>query len=326
MMYPEGVFMTLTEGKGLVYDIQGFSVHDGPGCRSLVFLSGCPLRCDWCANPEGQELRQRLMYKTSKCNYIERNCRRCLLSCPNNAIVETGNIEQPVAININKCKHCNSFDCTKACIYEALALSGKWMTVGTLMDVIRRDMKFWGDGGGVSFSGGEPFQQQEFLLEVLKACKAESIHCSIETSFFVNSEVLLNVLHYVDVVFTDIKHMVPKMHLKGTGVRNDVILKNIRALASSDWPGLLVIRIPIIEGYNDTDENMTATAEFLKEINLDIVNILPFHRMGDSKYKQLGIKYKYSEQTPTSEEKMKHIQKIFLERDIGCFIGSNTPF
>lgn len=316
----------MTEVKGIVFDIQGFSVHDGPGCRSLVFLSGCPLRCDWCANPEGQELRERVMYKTSKCQYVERNCRRCLAACPYNAIVEIGNNEQPITININKCKKCDSFDCAKACIYEALTLSGKWMAVGELMDIIRRDMKFWGDGGGVTFTGGEPFLQKEFLLEVLMACKAESIHTSIETSAYVDTEVLLNALQYVDVMFTDIKHMEPEMHREKTGIRNDLILKNIRVLASSDWPGLLVVRIPIIEGYNDIDENITATARFLKEINLDIVNILPFHRMGESKYKQLGLKYKYSEQTAISEEKMKHIQKIFLEHNIGCFIGSNTPF
>ncbi|MDA8235028.1 MAG: 4-hydroxyphenylacetate decarboxylase activase [Clostridia bacterium] len=316
----------MTQGKGLIFDIQGFSVHDGPGCRSLVFLSGCPLRCGWCSNPEGQELRQRVMYRTSKCNYFNRNCRRCISSCPYNAVVKTGVVEQPITIDVSKCNQCGHFECTKACIYEALALAGKWMTVGELMEIIRRDMKFWGDGGGVTFTGGEPFHQHEFLLEVLKTCKAEFIHTSIETSAYVHTEKFLNLLQSVDVVFTDIKHMEPEMHLKGTGVRNDIILKNIRALAATDWPGLLVIRIPIIEGYNDTDENITATAEFLKEINLDIVNILPFHCMGDSKYKQLGIQYKYSDHTGPSLEKMKHVQKIFLEHNIGCFIGSNTPF
>lgn len=326
MMKVKGVTTPVQEVKGLVFDIQGFSVHDGPGCRSLVFLSSCPLRCGWCSNPEGQELRQRVMYKTSKCKYFERNCRRCVSACPDDAIVETGENEQPVTFNISKCEKCDTFDCAKACIYESLSLSGKWMTVGELMDIFRRDMKFWGDGGGVTFTGGEPFMQRDFLFEVLKACKAEAIHCSIETSAYVDTEVLLKALQYVDVVFLDIKHMGAEMHLDKTGVKNSLILKNIRALAFSDWPGLLVIRIPIIEGYNDTDENITATALFLKEINLDIVNILPFHRMGDSKYKQLGLTYKYSEQAATSEEKMKHIQKIFLKHDIGCFIGSNTPF
>lgn len=316
----------MAERRGLVFDIQGFSVHDGPGCRSLVFLSGCPLRCGWCANPEGQELRQRVMYKTNKCKYVERNCRRCLSSCPFNAIVKVGDAGQPIIINTSKCKQCDSFDCTKACIYEALVLSGKWMTTGELMNIIKRDMKFWGDGGGVTFTGGEPFLQKEFLLGILKVCKTQSIHTSIETSAYVNTEVLLNALQYIDVVFTDIKHMKPELHLKRTGVRNDIILKNIETLASSDWPGLLVIRIPIIEGYNDSDENITATAEFLKDINLDVVNILPFHRMGDSKYKQLGLQYKYSGHTATSDTKMRHIQKIFLKYDIGCFIGSDTPF
>lgn len=317
---------SVTDRKGLVFDIQGYSVHDGPGCRSLIFLSGCPLRCDWCANPEGQELKQRVMYKISKCQYAERKCRRCLSACPYNAIQETGDAAQPIRINTSKCRQCESYDCTKACIYEALSLSGRWMTVGELMEVINRDKKFWGDGGGVTFTGGEPFMQKGFLLEALMACKEQYIHRSLETSAYVNTDTFMNVLEYVDFVFTDIKHMDPEKHLEGTGVGNDLILKNIEALAGSQWPGLLVIRMPVIENYNDGDENITATAEFLKENNLDIVNILPFHRLGDSKYKQLGMSYKYSNHEGTPEEKMKHIQKIFLDHGIGCFIGSSTPF
>ena len=316
----------MEKSKGLVFDIQGFTVHDGPGCRSLIFLSGCPLRCEWCANPEGQKLRPRVMHRNSKCNFVKRNCRRCLSACPYKAVMETGDMERPIEIDVSKCMNCNSFDCSKACIYEALSLSGKWMTVEELMEIIRRDMRFWGDGGGVTFTGGEPFLQKDFLLDALMACKAETIHTSLETSAYVQTEVFFNILQYVDFVFTDIKHMDPEMHLQRTGVRNDIILKNIKTLARSDWPGLLVIRIPIIEGYNDSDNNITATAKFLKENNLDIVNLIHFHRLGDSKYQQLGLKYAYSDYSGTSEEKMKHIQKIFLEHEVGCFIGSNTPF
>ncbi|HHW39768.1 MAG TPA: 4-hydroxyphenylacetate decarboxylase activase [Syntrophomonadaceae bacterium] len=314
------------ERKGLVFDIQGYSVHDGPGCRSLVFLSGCPLSCDWCANPEGQELKQRVLYRVSKCKYHERNCRRCISACPYEAIAESGDAEQPVNIDRNICRDCKTYECTKACIYEALNLSGKWMTVDELMAVIERDRKFWGDGGGVTFTGGEPLLQKDFLLEALKRCKASFIHTSIETSGFASTETFMEVINLLDFAFVDLKHMDPDKHMEHTGVRNELILSNIKTLAASDWPGLLVIRIPVIEGFNDSDENIRATAEFLKGCDLEIVNILPFHRLGDSKYKQLGMKYKYSESEGTPEDVLLHIQEIFLKYDIACFIGSNTPF
>lgn len=314
------------EEKGLVFDIQGYSVHDGPGCRSLVFLSGCPLRCDWCANPEGQELKQRVLYRVSKCKYQERNCRRCIGTCPHGAITESGDPEQPINIDRDICKNCTTYDCTSACIYEALNLSGKWMTVDELMAVIERDMNFWGDGGGVTFTGGEPLGQKDFLIAVLKRCKESFIHTAIETSGYASTDTFMEVINLLDFAFVDLKHMDPEKHLERTGVSNELILRNIRTVAESDWDGTLVIRIPIIQGFNDKDENIEATAEFLNDCGLDIVNILPFHRLGDSKYKQLGMKYKYSECEGTPEEVMKHIQEIFLRHEIACFIGSDTPF
>jgi len=314
------------ELKGLVFDVQGHSVHDGPGCRSLVFLSGCPLRCEWCANPEGQELKQQVMYQAKKCKYVDHNCRRCISACPYNAISESGDPEKPIVLDRSKCRECTTYDCTEACIHESLNLSGKWMTVSELMDIINRDRRFWGDGGGVTFTGGDPFMQKEFLTAILKKCKEAMIHTAVETSAQVDTESFLNAFQYLDFAFIDIKHMDPDKHREATGVNNKLILKNIAALAASGWPGTLVIRIPIIEGFNDSDENITATAEFLNKIGLDIVNILPFHRLGDSKYNQLGMKYKYSDREGTPDEVMKRVQKIFLDHNIGCFIGHNTPF
>lgn len=315
----------MQEKMGLIFDVQGYSVHDGPGCRSLIFLSGCPLRCEWCANPEGQKIKQQVMWQLKKCKYEERNCRRCISACPYKAISESGDPKKLV-IDRTKCKECTTYDCTKACIHESLSLSGKWMTVSQLMAVIYRDRKFWGERGGVTFTGGEPFMQKEFLTAALKKCRESFIHTAVETSAYVDTKFFLNAFQYIDFAFIDIKHMDPKKHLEATGVDNQLILKNIAALAASDWSGVLVIRIPVIEGFNDSDENITATAEFLNKIGLDIVNILPFHRLGDSKYNQLGMNYKYSECMETPDEVMERVQKIFLDHDIGCFIGSNTPF
>lgn len=316
----------MEELKGLIFDIQGHSVHDGPGCRSLIFLSGCPLRCDWCANPEGQEFKQRVFYRVSKCKYEERNCRRCLSGCPYGAITEAGDPERPITIDRDICKDCTTYDCTKACIYEALNLSGKWMTVDELMAVIERDRRFWGDGGGVTFTGGEPLVQRDFLIETLKRCKESFIHTSIETSGYANTETFMEVINLLDFAFVDLKHMDAHKHQEYTGVSNELILRNIKTVAQSDWKGMLVIRIPIIQYFNDTDENIELTAEFLNDCGLDIVNILPFHRLGDSKYKQLGMNYKYSDVEGTPEDVLKHIQEIFLKHEIACFIGSDTPF
>lgn len=312
--------------KGLIFDIQGYSVHDGPGCRTLIFLSGCPLRCDWCANPEGQELKQQVMYQAQKCKYYAHNCRRCIYACPCFAIIESDDPERPVKLDREKCQKCTTYECTKACIHESLVLSGKWMTVDELMAIIDRDRRFWGKDGGVTFGGGEPFMQKEFLFAVLKKCKEAYIHTAIETSAYVDTQSFLKAFDYLNFAFVDIKHMDTEKHREVTGVGNELILKNVEALANSDWPGTLVIRIPIIEGFNNSYENIIATAEFLKKVGLDIVNILPFHRLGDSKYTQLGKSYKYSDCESPPREVLERIQQIFHSYNIGCFIGSDTPF
>lgn len=315
---------TKVEEKGLVFDIQGHSVHDGPGSRTLVFLAGCPLRCEWCANPEGMEFRQKIRYLSSKCV----GCLRCVQVCPKQAIsVEEGEQgEKLLKINRDLCSKCETLDCAKACLNEAIVISGRWMTVAELLGILRRDRKFWGPKGGVTFSGGEPLFQKNFILQALKKCREAYIHTGIETSAYVETDFFLKALSYVEFAFIDIKNMDTNRHKEKTRVHNELILKNIEALASSNWPGRLIIRTVIIEGFSDNDENIIATADFLKKVGLDEINILPFHRLGDSKWTQLGKRYKYRDQREPSEEKMKHIQQLFLDRNIACYIGYSTPF
>jgi pyruvate formate lyase activating enzyme len=316
----------MTEPEGLVFDIQAFSVHDGPGCRTTVFMMGCPMRCDWCANPEGWQARQRLLYRATKCTREASGCIRCISRCPKQAI-STGETKTgaPV-IDWSKCETCEKFECTQACLKEALVVCGRRYTVAELMKMFQRDRHYWGSNGGVSFSGGEPLFQKEFLTAVLNNCRESCIHTAIETSAFFPQDQFLAIMQKVDFAFVDIKHMDTNKHSKQAGVANEIVLSNVAALAASSWNGRLVIRVPVIPGFNEDDENIIATAEFLKQVGLAEINLLPFHRMGDSKWRQCGMEYPYRAQEAPSPELMRHIQNLVSGRGIACYTGADTPF
>ncbi|MCY6484075.1 4-hydroxyphenylacetate decarboxylase activase [Clostridium aestuarii] len=309
--------------KGLLFDIQSFSVHDGPGCRTTVFMNGCPLKCEWCANPESWKGRPQIMFAKTKCKY-DKGCSLCINACPHNAISLSD--DGVLLLNWKLCDKCTTFDCAKVCSYEALKVCGKWYTVEELIKILNRDSHSWSKEGGVTFSGGEVFYQKDFLMAALRECKKNYIHTVIETSAFVDTDTFMKVMQYIDFAFIDIKHMDREKHKQKTGVYNDLILKNIETLAKSDWSGRIVLRMPVIKEFNDSDENIIKITEFMKKVGLFEINILPFHRMGDSKWSQLGRKYPYSKEKPTSQKKLDHIQEIFLDSQIACYTGSETPF
>ena len=309
--------------SGLIFDVQGYSVHDGSGCRTLVFLSGCPLRCSWCANPEGQLPRPRVMYRDRKCVHTHY---RCVGACPNDAIQIESDADPPLRFDRSICDHCNSMDCVQACLNEALRIAGRAYTVNELLRVLARDQGFWGSQGGVTFSGGDPLFQVEFLLAILEKCRSNYMHTAVETSAYTNVDVLMEVLKRTDWMFIDIKHMDPAAHRAETGAGNELILQNIAAVAAAGWDGRLIIRVPIIPGYNDTVENLRATAAFVAQLNLKEVNLLPFHRLGRSKYEQLGLDYKYAQVPSPSGEVMRSHQRIFEAAGLQCYVGSETPF
>ncbi len=217
-------------------------------------------------------------------------------------------------------------DCINVCYRQALQPSGKWYTVDALMRLFNRDRCYWGAGGGITFTGGEPLLQQTFLLQVLERCSDTCIPVCIETNAYVPRLVLDSVLPFIEWLFVDIKHMDSAKHVEGTGVPNEPVLENIRGIASSGWPGRIIIRVPVIPGYNDTVENAEATARFLKDVGLNEINLLPFHRLGASKYQQLGLVYEYSEHAAQRPESLEPLANVYRRKGISCYLASETPF
>jgi glycyl-radical enzyme activating protein len=306
--------------QGLIFDIQGHSIHDGPGTRTTVFMSGCPLSCIWCCNPEGLHRQPVVMYKESKCVC----CGKCIEACLYGAVSVSreGKLERVRSL----CNICRTYECIGACYHEAIGLSAKYYSVDDLMRVFQRDRHFWGSRGGVTFSGGEPLMQREFMTAMLKRCKEGYIHTCIETTSCLDTDYFLGIMQYVEWAFTDIKHMDPQVHRKITGVDNKLILHNIRRLVEADWGGFIVPRIPVVPAINDTDENIRATAQFVRSCGLELINILPFHRLGESKYRQLGQCYQLADQASPAAEQMNHLKKIIEDEGLYCFVGWETPF
>lgn len=309
--------------KGLIFDIQSFSVHDGPGCRTSVFFSGCPLNCKWCANPESWIKRKHIMVAENVCKW-KSGCRACINVCPHDSI--KFNEDGRLRVSLDICGKCDTFDCVDICPNNALKQCVKEYTVDELMMILRRDFNNWGSDGGVTFTGGDPLMHHKFLIEVLKKCYKYQIHKAIETSGYAEQEVFLEVLKYIDFAFIDVKNMDREKHKQGTGVYNDLILSNIEALKKSNWNGRLVLRQPTISGYNDSDENAYKLIEFMNKNSLYEINLLKFHRLGETKWNQLGKEYEYSKHGDMTNDRMEHLQQLYLNNNIACYIGDNTPF
>ena len=262
------------------------------------------------------------MFAESKCKAFE-GCSRCIDACKQKAITFA---EGTLVINRDRCVGCSSFSCAEACYNGSLKLCGDMYSIDGLMTILERDRNSWSSNGGVTFSGGEILAQKEFVKKTLRRCSEAFIHTAIETSAFTDLNEFLDIMKYVDFAFIDIKHMDSDKHKAYIGVNNSIILRNIRELSKSNWQGRLVLRMPIIEGFNDDSDNITKVIAFMKECDLVEINILPFHRMGDSKWKQLGKKYDYGDYEATSLERLLEIQDVFLNNDIACYIGHDTLF
>ena len=304
--------------KAYIFDIQGLSVHDGPGCRTLVFMQGCTLNCDWCSNPEGINKTPILLYNSEKCR-LDGNC---VEDCTFDAIEI---LNSQLLINRDYCNNCSDYACLKNCYTKALSISAKEMSVVELMKIINRDRQFWGQGGGITLSGGEPLFQIDFVEELLKACYASYIHTAIETCGNVPWKNFDKILPFLDWIFFDLKNLDNLIHQRSTGSSNEQILNNVARL-SKEFKGRLIIRIPVIPGYNNTAETIKSYIHFFKENNISEVNLLPLHHLGREKYSLVGRNYPMDiNKIPTITE-MEQMANVFNESSIKSYIGSITPF
>ena len=269
--------------EGIITQIQRFSVHDGPGIRTTVFLKGCNLRCFWCHNPETQHPQPELQLFLDQCI----GCGACFEVCPNDAhVLEDGHRE----FHRELCVGCGR--CAEECYAEALVIVGERMTAEEVVEEVLRDRSFYEtSGGGVTLSGGEPLVQYDFSYEILERCQQEDVHTAIETAANFPWERIVSILPVTDLVMMDIKLMDSNLHRECTGVGNERILANANRLGRVGKP--LIVRTPIIPGVNDTEEQVAAVAAFVSELpNLLYYELLPFHPMGRDKYESLDMPFR----------------------------------
>ncbi len=306
-----------TEVTGSIFNVQGYSIHDGPGIRTTVFMKKCPLRCLWCSNPESINARPEVMFFRELC--VKKDY-RCLHACPGGAI--TLSTDEELMIDRKICVNCTEYSCVKACFHEAIKVSGKYVTVDDVWKEIKRDIPYYlRSGGGVTLSGGEPTSQPEFALELLKRCKENGLHTALDTCGYVDWQTMKRILDYVDLVLYDIKHMDPAKHKMYTGVSNELIHKNAELMASLYDNVSMMIRFPIIKGYNDSEENVTDTARFVAKIGLDKIELLPYHKFGIGKYEKLGRQYELEEASSLNDEELLIIEGIFESYGLDCSVS-----
>ena len=267
--------------KGFIFNIERFTLHDGPGIRTTVFLKGCPLYCEWCCNPESQSAAPQLAYFKEKCTA----CGRCLSLCPKGAIA-SGEKDQPVILNFALCDGCGN--CAPACIPNALVMMGEEKTASEIVEIVKRDLPFYlRSGGGVTLSGGEPLAQPMFSTEILRQCKVEGIHTAIQTCGYATQADIDRVLPTLDLVIFDLKHLDAAIHQTLTGKSNQLILENLNYINFQEKE--LVIQIPLIPGMNDSEENLAASFHLAQSLShVKGVSLLAYHALGQSKYSRIG--------------------------------------
>ncbi|EJE7236409.1 choline TMA-lyase-activating enzyme [Clostridium sporogenes] len=303
----------IIERKARIFNIQKYNMYDGDGIRTLVFFQGCPLRCKWCANPEGLEKKYRVMLKSNLCV----NCGACVSACPVGIhTISNKTLKHEVNRDID-CIGCGK--CKEACLKSAISIVGEEKTISELLKIVEEDRTFYEmSGGGVTLGGGEVLMQPEAATSLLMACKQEGINTAIETCGYTKLETILKVAEFVDLFLFDIKNINSDRHHELTGVRNERILENLQELLKNKYN--VKIRMPLLKGINDSQDEIEKTMEFLlpyKEYkNFKGIDLLPYHKMGVNKYNQLGMEYPIKDDPSLKSEDLDRIEGWIKKYDL----------
>jgi pyruvate formate lyase activating enzyme len=298
--------------EGIVFDIQRYSLHDGPGLRTSIFLKGCPLRCGWCSNPESQGVGPELVMFAANCLA----CGACVEACdPGARQLVDGQLEWERGL----CNLCGA--CVRVCPAQAVSWSGQYWTAGDVIREALRDAPFYEDGGGMTLTGGEPTSQPQFAEAILRLAKAEYLNTALETTGNASWEVLERLLPYLDLWLYDIKHMDSNTHRQYTGLGNELIHSNLRKLAALGAP--IQVRVPVIPGCNMAEENMRRMAEFVVELGdaVHSVDLLPYHTLGRAKYAALGHSYLWQDREPPTDAEVQAVAEFIKSYNLKMQIG-----
>jgi pyruvate formate lyase activating enzyme len=305
--------------KGIITHIQRYSIHDGPGIRTVVFFKGCPLTCVWCCNPETQSFKPELEFIKNLCQH----CGQCVKICPEHAVNPDLFCPETAKIDRLKCSMCGK--CAAVCPSSALRIVGEEMETDAVLELIKKDGAFYRrSGGGMTLSGGEPLSQPEFARDLLKKCHDLNIHTAIETCGLAAQSTLEQILPFTDLLLFDIKHLDPQSHQHLTGASNTLVLSNLRWLHQRSAP--IILRVPLVPGLNSNTENLHSLVALVHELGITEVNLMPFHQMGKDKYSHLGKEYQLLRQMDLclDEEAKKElisVQELFRSENINVVIG-----